>query len=149
MTPASVSTAATTLRPPPTPTTHSRHLPLSAPPATHATNPRHLPLSHTPTTHAIASPPSQDHDCKCELNGYECRELSQGIWTDTCIDPCTDGPVSSEGCYDKEAHRCDCDVSKAECEAKGDGHNWSDGCNSCMGVDGTRVKGFTAVKPLV
>jgi len=84
----------------------------------------------------------EDHDCKCKKNGYACRELDHGIWTDTCIPFCTDEPVSSEGCYDKEAHKCDCDSTEAECDAKGEDYNWSTGCSSCMNVDGTRKKGL-------
>ena len=35
------------------------------------------------------------------------------------------------GCYEHAAHQCDCFVSEAGCTAKGAGHTWTSGCNSC------------------
>ena len=79
--------------------------------------------------------------CDCALAEDECTD---GMWTSACswcVGPIPDGP---EGCYDMTEHKCDCDISEADCKIP---HVWTEGCASCSSSSArTPAVGLAAIR---
>ena len=89
----------------------------------------------------LHAPPPVPRRCDCALAEDECTD---GMWTSACswcVGPIPDGP---EGCYDTSEHKCDCDISEADCKIP---HVWTEGCASCSSSSArTPAVGLAAIR---